>query len=1088
MSRPDIGKVDDLATLPNLDEKILLEELKCRYDQDKIYTYVGDILVAVNPFRDIGIYSKEFSEKYKYQKRTSNAPHIFAVSDAAYQAMQTGSSVGGKRNQCIVISGESGAGKTESTKLIIKQLIDICHGKSQLEQQILQVNPLLEAFGNAQTVMNDNSSRFGKYIQLKFMDGAVMGAKISEYLLEKSRVIGQNPEEENFHIFYYMFAGLSTEDFQKYKLKSAETYKYLTNGPGRVQSKSTETKKLFAELNNAMDLVGFMDDEKEDMFTILAAVLAFGQIEFDVNDNDAAFVKNPQAVQVVCDLLGMNKDELIGILTYAKSSAHGEVFQRNYTAEQARDSRDAMTKALYGRLFSWIVNKVNQLLAPEDDLDTSKGTEIGILDIFGFEHLHTNSFEQACINLANEQLQFFFNRHIFLLEQEEYKNEGVDWKSIPFVNNQPLLDLFLAKPIGIFALLDEESHFPKATDHSFVEKMGQNFAKNHHYIKAKVASSNNFSIDHYAGRVEYDANNFLEKNRDSLPNGTMQVFQGAENQLLGIIFKATISRTGTLALQRRSSKKSAMKSRKRRRTPKIMKAAASKKKLTVCAQFKNSLSVLMERLDLSNPHFIRCVKPNTAKTSRQFDGRFVTAQLRYTGMLETTRIRKLGYAVRPLFEDFVKRYRILALSPKLVTDNRGVVKILTDMKLTDWQIGKTKVFLKYYHQEKLEAKMIEMGKSAIQMQKIVRGFLVRVKFRRMLEVARREAREAKEFLEKMKQMALVNHQTQLKLVEHDKDIPADYFDEKNEPAIQIDEAPPPPPPPAVQFAPEATPLEDVQEEAHESGGETDQEDILEDEFVRTKDIGKFGAKGSRAASVRWFQQTQTDQVRQTSDGQFAPWFHGIITRRESERLLQNRAIGCFLIRVSESRFGYSLSMKTPSKIKHFMIDQLRNGKYVVVGELPVFRTLNEMVIYYHKNPVSPFGDFLTEPCGQETDDFDYAELMIESDEYQGIDSIAESQSSQDGYLSPSKVSGVESSGMRRTQNRLTSKPRTEESRENAVSRASYVSLIGDQEPSSVAPSKNAPPSVAVKREKEAVDKKDKRTSIAGSIRSFFSKK
>ncbi|XP_071954506.1 myosin-IIIb-like isoform X2 [Antedon mediterranea] len=1069
MSRTDIGNIDDLATLSNLDEAILLEELKCRYNQDKIYTYVGDILVAVNPFRDIGIYGKEVSEKYKSQKRTANPPHIFGVSDAAYQAMVTGSSIGGKRNQCIVISGESGAGKTESTKLIIKHLIDICHGKSQLEQQILQVNPLLEAFGNAQTVMNDNSSRFGKYIQLKFMNGAVMGAKISEYLLEKSRVIYQNSEEENFHIFYYMFAGLSTEDSKRYKLKHAENYKYLTNGSGRVQTKSAETKKLFSEVNNAMDLVGFLDEEKEDMFVILAAVLAFGQIEFDTNDNDAAIIKNPQAVQVICDLLGMQKDELCGILTYATSSAHGEVFQRNYTAEQACDARDAMTKALYGRLFSWIVNKINQLLASEEDLDASKCTEVGILDIFGFEHLQTNSFEQACINLANEQLQFFFNQHIFLLEQEEYKNEGVDWKNIPFVNNQPLLDLFLAKPIGIFALLDEESHFPKGTDHSLVEKMGQNFSKNHHYIKAKVSTSNNFSIDHYAGRVEYNANNFLEKNRDSLPNGTMQVFQRSSIHLLSLIFKGTISRTGTLALQRRSSKKSTVKSRRRRRTPKVMKAAAGKKKLTVCAQFKNSLSVLMERLDLSNPHFIRCVKPNTSKAARKFEAKFVTAQLRYTGMLETTRIRKLGYAVRPLFADFVKRYRILALSPNLVTDNRGVIKILTDMKLTDWQIGKTKVFLKYYHQEKLEEKMVEMGKSAIQMQKVVRGFLVRVKFRRMLEVARREAREAKEFLEKMKQLSLENKQIQLKLVEQDKDIPSDYFDEKNEPApvIQILDVPPPP---TVNFAPASTTAEN-RDEAHESGGDTDQEDILEDEFIRTKEVGKFGEKGTRAASVRWFQQTQTDQVRQTSDGQFAPWFHGIITRRASEQLLENKTIGCFLIRVSESRFGYSMSIKTPSKIKHFMIDQLRNGKYVVVGELPVFKTLNEMVAYYQKNPVSPYSDYLTEACGQVSDDFDYAELIInesESDDYQGIEPIAP----QEDYLSPRNAMAGEgassdTASVRRTPNRLTSKEKTT----NASGETA--------EP--VAP-------VQVRKVKEKPADKDKRTSIAGSIRSFFSKK
>eukprot|EP00057_Strongylocentrotus_purpuratus_P016460 XP_011670934.1 PREDICTED: myosin-IIIb [Strongylocentrotus purpuratus] len=617
MARAPLGQTHDLAGLPYLDEEVLLAELKHRYNGDQIYSYVGDILVAINPFRDLGIYGQKYADQYKQTKRKDNPPHIFAVSDLSYQFMLSGNAVGGKRNQCIVISGESGAGKTESTKLIIKQLIELCKGKSQLEQQILQVNPLLEAFGNAQTVMNDNSSRFGKYIQLKFKQGT---AKI-QGTSWRTPVVFQNPGEASSHLLLHA-AGLDEEMKKKLQLENASDYLYLRNGPSCLKNNPAGLKKYFDELINAMDLVGFLEEEKEDMFHILASVLALGQLKIEANEEDAAYVTNPEAAQKVGDLLGIAEEDLMSALTYTTSVAHGERFQRNYSKAQAHDARDAMTKALYGRLFSWIVNKINQLLAPEEQLDPSQASEIGILDIFGFEHLQTNSFEQACINLANEQLQFFFNQHIFLLEQDEYKREGIDWSNIPFVNNEPLLGLFMAKPIGILALVDEETLFPQGNDHSLVEKMNKHFARNHHYIKAKISTSNTFSIDHYAGRVSYNATGFLDKNRDTLPNGVTTILQNSSNDLLARIFRGTITRTGTLALQNRLSKKRSRKSLKKRGGPK-----GTVKKITVGAQFKTSLAILMELLNKSNPHFVRCVKPNTSKSARNFDDTYVTAQV-----------------------------------------------------------------------------------------------------------------------------------------------------------------------------------------------------------------------------------------------------------------------------------------------------------------------------------------------------------------------------------------------------------------------------------------------------------------------------
>lgn len=1027
MTTTSPGETDDLASLPNLEEGSLLEELRTRYAKNKIYTYVGDILVAINPYQDLELYTKSISDQYKGKRRADNPPHLFAIADSSYQSLQTGNTISGKRNQCIVISGESGAGKTESTKLIIKQLIELCKGRSQLEQQILQVNPLLEAFGNAQTVMNDNSSRFGKYIQLKFHDAKVKGAKISEYLLEKSRVIFQNPKEENFHIFYYMFAGLEEEKRKELCLEPPEKYRYLGNGPCRLKTDPRSMKESCEELINALNLVGFLEEEQDDMFRILAGVLTMGQIEIDTNENDEAFVRDKEILENVANILELDSTQLEKMLTFAVSRASGEFFTRNYSKEQAHNVRDALAKALYGRLFSWIVNKVNQLLAPEEELPQKEITEIGILDIFGFENLGMNSFEQVCINLANEQLQHFFNQHIFTLEQMEYQDEGVDWTRVPFVNNQPLLDLFLAKPISVLALLDEESLFPKGSDHSYVEKMNHNFAKNHHYIKTKVSTSNKFSIDHYAGRVEYDATGFLEKNRDALPLGATQLFKTSTVDLINLIFTGTITRTGTLALQNRISKK------KRSRKSLKKKGNTNQKKLTVGAQFKNSLSVLIELLNLANPHFVRCIKPNMTKEAKSFDDKFVKAQLRYTGMLETTRIRKMGYAFRPKFGDFVQRYGVLTFNPRLSANQFGCKVILEKAGLTDWMVGKTKVFLKYYHQDKLEDAMKLLGQKAIHGQRIIRGFLARRAFAKVLAKYRKEQEECKAFLLHMGRLSLQQQQKLFTIQQMDKQLPEKFLEllknsdgelleydannpplsppppEEKEPPAPTSPSPAPRQSPPVLLVPEpekeslpasaeenrtsaqvengdeeevAEARGEQEEEESDSGEEDDEEgevQVEEDVFVKKKTLrttygrGARGEAAKKAASKRWFQETQFNSLKESLP--FLSWFHGIITRRQAEKLLDDKPVGAFLIRVSESRFGYSVSLKTKERCKHFAVDQLRNKRYVVIGEERAFRSLQEMVKYYRLNPISPYGDKLKEPVGQEGDQCDYDDLL-----------------------------------------------------------------------------------------------------------------
>ncbi|ESO88100.1 hypothetical protein LOTGIDRAFT_219481 [Lottia gigantea] len=623
--RPQIGCVEDLATLTKLDEQILLEELQERYNRDLIYTYVGDILIAVNPFKDIGIYGKKETEKYKNAKKSSNPPHIFAVSDMAFQSI---SGYGGllPKDQCILISGESGAGKTESTKLIIKQLIELSHGNSQIEQQILQVNPLLEAFGNAQTLMNDNSSRFGKYIQLRFLDGQVKGAKISEYLLEKSRVVGQHEKEENFHIFYYLFAGQRENTTTNLHLKDPNKFRYLTNGAEHFNSDLPHLAKEYRELLNSMDLVGFTDSEQETLFTMIAGILHLGNIKFETNEeNDETLVSNPgDDLQTAASLLNIDADELQSCLTSMIAVAGGEYMKINYSKSKAADCRDALSKAIYGRLFGWIVNKINQLLAPEQLSYRQEYREIGILDIFGFEHFEKNSFEQACINLANEQLQFFFNQHIFKMEQEEYMKEGIDWTEIEFVDNKPLLDMFLIKPVGIISLLDEECQFPKATNKTFVEKLNQNFHKHPNFQKSHQSTSPLFTIHHYAGKVTYDTNQWLEKNRDTLPEGISDIMKSSKNKLIKTLFQVKVSQD-------------------------------AKRKATVGTKFKRSLHMLMEKMTRSSPIFVRCLKPNHNKRAGEFNNAYIQAQLLYTGMLETTKIRREGFAIRPPFSEFVER-------------------------------------------------------------------------------------------------------------------------------------------------------------------------------------------------------------------------------------------------------------------------------------------------------------------------------------------------------------------------------------------------------------------------------------------------
>ncbi|CAL8313317.1 unnamed protein product [Merluccius merluccius] len=749
-SPTDLEEVDDLATLEVLDENTVADHLQSRYAKDQIYTYVGDILIAVNPFHTMDIYTLEYSKKYLGAKRTANPPQVFAVADIAYQ-----SAVSYSIDQCIVISGESGAGKTESAHLLVQQLTFLGKANNRtLQEKILLVNNLVEAFGNAGTVINNNSSRFGKYLEMKFTGaGTVVGAQISEYLLEKSRVIHQAAGERNFHIFYYIYAGLADRrKLAHYKLSDSKTPKYLYNehvklGPDIVSN--AFYKEQFDAVEQCFKVIGFSLEELGSVYSTLAAILNSGDLEFSAvaseHQTDKSEITNISVLENVASLLCIRCDELQEALTSHCVVARGETIVRPNTVDKATEVRDAMGKALYGRLFSWIVNRINALLRPDGpggEVDTS--LNIGILDIFGFENFKRNSFEQLCINIANEQIQFYFNQHIFAWEQDEYLNEEVDARMIEYEDNRPLLDMFLQKPLGMLALLDEESRFPQATDQTLVEKFEDNLKSKNFWRPKRVDLG--FGINHYAGKVIYNAGGFLAKNRDMLPADIVLLLRSSENVLVRKLVTHPLTKTGELMSS--------------------LTYISLNENLCIHMSFFNSLDIfsyslmdLLSKMVSGQPHFVRCIKPNNDRQANRFDREKVLVQLRYTGVLETAKIRRQGYSHRILFANFITRYNILAFhaneDPAASPENCAA--ILDKARLENWAMGKTKVFLKYHHVEHLNLVVQRATDRIVLVQACVRGWLVAKRYQRTL------AQRAKSAL--ILQSAYRGHQVRRKVAE-----------------------------------------------------------------------------------------------------------------------------------------------------------------------------------------------------------------------------------------------------------------------------------------------------------------------------------
>lgn len=724
--------IEDMIKLGVLDERTILENLYIRYEDEKIYTYCGSILVSVNPYHMFNIYGLDMVKRYEGQPIGALPPHLFAIASTAYGRMMKNT-----ENQVIVISGESGAGKTEATKLIMQYLAAVNKsGSNTITEQILEANPLLESFGNAKTIRNDNSSRFGKYIEVFFKSGSIIGARTSEYLLEKSRIVTQAADERNYHVFYEMLAGMSVERKKKYGLQVAQKYFYLNqscfdeqgvNQGGSCTLTSRDDGENYKFLCAAMDVLNFDRNEEESIHKILAAVLHAGNIYFkrvQVDNHDTVEMGSDAEVKWISHLLELSEDWLRQALTQKVTETRGDRVLTPYNIEQALDARDAISKALYSRLFTWLVERINLIVCRAE---RDRSTSLAVLDIFGFEDFFTNSFEQLCINYANETLQFFFNQHVFRLEQKEYAKEKIDWLLIDYQDNQPVIDLIASKPAGVLHILDDECNFPQATDNSFLEKCHFHHSDNGLYSKPRM-SDPDFYIKHYAGKVKYNVVHFLEKNKDTLRSDVVELLCESSNKIIAQMFKDMRDRLITKTLSKTTGRFVTVKPR----TP------------TVAANFSESLLSLIDTMSRCNPYFVRCIKPNSEKAAMTFNKAVVLDQLRYTGMLETIRIRKLGFPIRVKFPYFIERYHCLLRGQKLhlnllPSDACAMITNTQGSQFSPlYKIGATKVFMKESFEQHLdmEARKIHY-KAVLHIQKCVRMFLARKHFLQMQEKARR---------------------------------------------------------------------------------------------------------------------------------------------------------------------------------------------------------------------------------------------------------------------------------------------------------------------------------------------------------------
>ncbi|XP_020398062.1 myosin-17 isoform X3 [Zea mays] len=674
--------VDDMTRLSYLHEPGVLDNLAVRYAKNIIYTYTGNILIAINPFQRLpSLVDALTMEKYKGANLGDLDPHVFAIADAAYRQM-----INEGKSNSVLVSGESGAGKTETTKLLMRYLAFLGGrsgtGERTVEQQVLESNPVLEAFGNAKTVRNNNSSRFGKFVEIQFdKSGKISGAAIRTYLLERSRVCQINSPERNYHCFYFLCAAPS-EDLKKYKLGDPSSFHYL-NQSACIQVDGINDAEEYLATRNAMDTVGITDQEQEAIFRVVAAVLHLGNINFAKGrEVDSSIIKDDKSrfhLKTAGELLMCDCEKLENALIKREINTPEGVITTTVGPNSATISRDGLAKQIYSRLFEWLVNRINASIGQDPDSNKL----IGVLDIYGFESFKTNSFEQLCINFTNEKLQQHFNQNVFKMEQEEYTREQINWSYIEFVDNQDVLDLIEKKPGGIIALLDEACMFPKSTHETLSQKLYEKFKTHKRFTKPKL-SRTAFTIQHYAGDVTYQSDQFLDKNKDYVVAEHQELLNGSKCSFVSGLFPpATEENT-------KSSKSS------------------------IATRFKMQLHELMETLSSTEPHYIRCIKPNSVLKPGIFENTNVLQQLRCSGVLEAIRISCAGYPTRKQFHDFLHRFCVLA--PEILKEKNdekvSCQKILDKMGLQGYQIGRTKVFLRAGQMAELDGRRTEMRNSA----------------------------------------------------------------------------------------------------------------------------------------------------------------------------------------------------------------------------------------------------------------------------------------------------------------------------------------------------------------------------------------
>lgn len=725
MNPPKFSKVEDMAELTCLNEASVLHNLKERYYSGLIYTYSGLFCVVINPYKNLPIYSEEIVDMYKGKKRHEMPPHIYAITDTAYRSMMQD-----REDQSILCTGESGAGKTENTKKVIQYLAYVATShkskkdQGELERQLLQANPILEAFGNAKTVKNDNSSRFGKFIRINFdVNGYIVGANIETYLLEKSRAIRQAKDERTFHIFYYLLSGSGEHLKNDLLLEAYNKYRFLSNG--HVTIPGQQDKDLFQETLEAMKIMGIPDDEQIGLLRVVSGVLQLGNIAFKKERNtDQASMPDNTAAQKVCHLLGINVNDFTRAILMPRIKVGRDYVQKAQTKEQADFAIEALAKATYERMFRWLVMRINKAL---DKTKRQGASFIGILDIAGFEIFDLNSFEQLCINYTNEKLQQLFNHTMFILEQEEYQREGIEWNFIDFgLDLQPCIELIEkpAGPPGILALLDEECWFPKATDKSFVEKVVQEQGSHSKFQKPKqLKDKADFSIIHYAGRVDYKADEWLMKNMDPLNDNVATLLNQSSDKFVSELWKDVDRIVGLdqVAGMSDAALPGAFKTRKGMFR-------------TVGQLYKEQLSKLMATLRNTNPNFVRCIIPNHEKKAGKLDAHLVLDQLRCNGVLEGIRICRQGFPNRVVFQEFRQRYEILTPNsiPKGFMDGKqACVLMIKALELDSnlYRIGQSKVFFRagvLAHLE--EERDLKITDVIIAFQAWCRGYLARKAF------------------------------------------------------------------------------------------------------------------------------------------------------------------------------------------------------------------------------------------------------------------------------------------------------------------------------------------------------------------------